>query len=118
MVLAVGDYWMVTECGWPGVRRSVEDSLQRLGLARLDAVYVHDCDAVTHGSRYPAVLRQVLDREFATVREGEALLTELWFGLQIAEAEAELGRPLNEAERAAVSAAHPMPYHLDFRMVK
>ena len=52
-----------------GVRRSVEDSLQRLGLARLDAVYVHDCDAVTHGSRYPAVLRQVLDEALPTLRQ-------------------------------------------------
>ncbi len=93
-------------------------------LARLpDAIRVHERIALARGQVALQhgdldVLRQVLDREFATVREGEALLTELWFGLQIAEAEAELGRPLNEAERAAVSAAHPMPYHLDFRMVK
>ena len=33
-----------------GVRRSVEDSLQRMGLARLDIAYVHDCDAGTHGA--------------------------------------------------------------------
>lgn len=43
-----------------GMRRSVQDSLQRLGLARLDAVFVHDCDRDTHGSRYPAVLAQVV----------------------------------------------------------
>lgn len=44
-----------------GVRRSVEDSLQRLGLAQLDAVYIHDMDAVTQGPRATEVLRQVLD---------------------------------------------------------
>ncbi len=44
-----------------GTRRSIEDSLQRLGLARLDVVYVHDIDAATHGTRAPQVLRQVLD---------------------------------------------------------
>jgi D-threo-aldose 1-dehydrogenase len=44
-----------------GVRRSIEDSLQRLGLARLDVAYVHDCDAVTHGAQAGAVLRQVCD---------------------------------------------------------
>ena len=44
-----------------GVRRSVEDSLQRLGLAQLDAVYLHDIDAATHGPQADAVLRQVLD---------------------------------------------------------
>ena len=44
-----------------GVRRSIEDSLQRLGLARIDVAYVHDCDAATHGARAAAVLRQVID---------------------------------------------------------
>lgn len=43
-----------------GTRRSVEDSLQRLGLASLDVAYVHDPDALTHGERAPEVLRQVL----------------------------------------------------------
>jgi D-threo-aldose 1-dehydrogenase len=43
-----------------GMRRSVEDSLQRLGLARLDVAYIHDCDASTHGTHYPQVLKQVL----------------------------------------------------------
>ena len=43
-----------------GVRRSVEDSLQRLGLAGLDTVFVHDCDAVNHGAHYSPVLQQVL----------------------------------------------------------
>lgn len=43
-----------------GVRRSIEDSLQRLGLARLDAVFIHDCDRASHGERYPAVLDQVV----------------------------------------------------------
>ena len=43
-----------------GVRRSLEDSLQRLGLARIDVAYVHDCDAATHGAQADEVLRQVL----------------------------------------------------------
>ncbi|HNW03683.1 MAG TPA: aldo/keto reductase [Burkholderiaceae bacterium] len=43
-----------------GVRRSVEDSLQRLGMARLDVVYIHDCDLETHGVNYPRVLQQVV----------------------------------------------------------
>jgi D-threo-aldose 1-dehydrogenase len=43
-----------------GTYRSVEDSLQRLGLSRLDVAYVHDPDMATHGERAPEVLRQVL----------------------------------------------------------
>ena len=36
-----------------GVRRSVEDSLQRLGIGHIDVAFVHDCDEVTHGTRLP-----------------------------------------------------------------
>ena len=43
-----------------GVRQSVMDSLQRLGLARLDTVFVHDCCQVCHGANYPQVLQQVV----------------------------------------------------------
>jgi D-threo-aldose 1-dehydrogenase len=57
-----------------GVRRSVEDSLQRLGLDRLDAAFVHDCDATTHGANADAVRRQVIDEALpalqALKREG------------------------------------------------
>jgi D-threo-aldose 1-dehydrogenase len=43
-----------------GVLRSLEDSLQRMGLARVDVAFVHDCDAATHGARYAEVLDQVV----------------------------------------------------------
>jgi D-threo-aldose 1-dehydrogenase len=43
-----------------GVRRSVEDSLQRIGAARIDVAFIHDCDEVTHGPGYGAVLEQVV----------------------------------------------------------
>lgn len=55
-----------------GTRRSVEDSLQRLGLARLDVAYVHDPDAATHGALAPAVLRQVLDETLPALRQLKA----------------------------------------------
>jgi len=43
-----------------GVRRSIEDSLVRLGIARIDVAYVHDCSVMTHGDKAPAVVRQVI----------------------------------------------------------
>lgn len=52
-----------------GTRRSVEDSLQRLGLARLDVAYVHDPDAATHGTNAPKVLRQVLDETLPALQQ-------------------------------------------------
>ena len=66
-----------------GVRRSVHDSLQRLGLARLDAVYIHDCDASVHGAAYPQVLRQVVDEalpELQRLRQ-EGLLRHIGLGV-------------------------------------
>jgi len=43
-----------------GVRRSIEESLRRLGVDAIDIGYVHDCSAMTHGERAPDVLRQVI----------------------------------------------------------
>ncbi|HEY1325662.1 MAG TPA: aldo/keto reductase [Casimicrobiaceae bacterium] len=44
-----------------GVRRSLDDSLERLGLARVDLVYVHDIDPTTHGVGHAARFRDMLD---------------------------------------------------------
>ena len=55
-----------------GVRRSLEDSLQRLGLARIDVAYVHDCDAATHGSHTAAVLHQVLSETLPALQRMKA----------------------------------------------
>ena len=52
-----------------GTRRSVEDSLQRLGLARLDVAYVHDPDIATHGAQAPGVLRQVLQETLPVLQQ-------------------------------------------------
>lgn len=54
--------------GRAATRRSIEDSLQRLGLARIDVAYVHDCCAITHGGQAPRVLRQVLDETLPELR--------------------------------------------------
>lgn len=37
---------------YDGVMRSFEDSLQRLGLARVDILFMHDIGRATHGSRH------------------------------------------------------------------
>ena len=66
-----------------GVRRSVEDSLQRLGLARLDTAYVHDCDAITHGADAPRVLRQIIDETLPALRQlqREGLIDQVGLGV-------------------------------------
>jgi len=42
-----------------GILRSWEASLQRLGLARIDLLYVHDAGAVTHGPAHPVLWDQL-----------------------------------------------------------
>ena len=44
-----------------GVRRSLQDSLQRMGLARIDIVFVHDIDATTQGAAQPTRFKDLLD---------------------------------------------------------
>lgn len=41
--------------------RSVEDSLQRLGLARIDLVYIHDIARHAHGASYPERFREAME---------------------------------------------------------
>src|SRR5664279_1611185 len=54
-------FQVVYDYSYDGIMRSVEDSYQRLGLARIDILYVHDIGAYQHGaelnSEYLKVLR-------------------------------------------------------------
>lgn len=40
--------------------RSIDDSLQRLGLDRIDIVYIHDIDTPTHGADQPRRFREAM----------------------------------------------------------
>jgi D-threo-aldose 1-dehydrogenase len=44
-----------------GVRRSLDESLQRMGLPRIDIAFVHDIDVATHGDAHPQRFRDMLD---------------------------------------------------------
>jgi D-threo-aldose 1-dehydrogenase len=47
----------VYDYSYDGVMRSFEDSLQRLGLSRIDILLIHDVDVWTHGTREAADAR-------------------------------------------------------------
>ena len=49
---------------YDGVMRSFEESLRRLGLERVDILYVHDIDAIVHGDRERSEqrLRELIDQ--------------------------------------------------------
>lgn len=61
-------------------------------------------------------MRKLLDREFATIREGEVSLSELWFASHLKEAEQRLGRKPSPAERLELMKKFPPPRQIDFRM--
>ncbi|MEO7888219.1 MAG: aldo/keto reductase [Polaromonas sp.] len=65
-ILPFNQHW---DFSTAGTRRSVEDSLQRLGVSRLDSVYVHDPDAQTHGANAGAVLRQLIDETLPALQQ-------------------------------------------------
>src|SRR5262249_32434905 len=46
---------------YDGALRSLEDSLQRLGLARIDIAYIHDPDDFTHGEAAPQRFREAME---------------------------------------------------------
>ncbi|GAB2899206.1 aldo/keto reductase [Paraburkholderia jirisanensis] len=46
---------------YDGIMRSYEDSQQRLGLAQIDMLYVHDIGRMTHGARHAHYWTQLTD---------------------------------------------------------
>lgn len=55
-----------------GVRRSLDESLERLRVDKLDVALVHDVGAATHGGDHPTILRQVLDETLPALREAQS----------------------------------------------
>jgi len=54
---------------YDGVMRAFEDSLQRLGLARIDVLYVHDIGAGQHKEAHPEVMRTFRDGGYGALEK-------------------------------------------------
>ena len=52
---------VVYDYSYDGVMRSIEDSLQRLGLARIDIAYLHDVNPQWHGDDYERRFAEAID---------------------------------------------------------
>ena len=63
-----------------------------------------------------ATVRHLLLREYCTIREGEIILSDLWFASYVKEAEARAGRALTPAEKGKLMQDFPLPPQIDFRM--
>ena len=61
-------------------------------------------------------LREILDQGYASIREGEILLTDLWFTMHVRQEEQRVGRSLTSGEVANLVRNTPPPARIDFRM--
>ncbi|HKM72016.1 MAG TPA: aldo/keto reductase [Stellaceae bacterium] len=60
----------VFDYSYDAIMRSFEDSLQRLGLARIDVLYVHDIGAMQHGQEaHAAIMRLFRDGGYRALEE-------------------------------------------------
>jgi D-threo-aldose 1-dehydrogenase len=60
----------VYDYSYDGIMRSFEDSLQRLGLGRIDILYVHDIGVYQHGATaHPALMRTLRDSGYRALEE-------------------------------------------------
>jgi D-threo-aldose 1-dehydrogenase len=60
----------VYDYSYDGIMRSFEDSLQRLGLARIDILYVHDIGSYQHGDEaHPGLIRILRDSGYRALEE-------------------------------------------------
>ncbi len=81
---------------------------ERIVLARA-AVAAND-------GQFDEVERLLMSRQFASIREGETLLSDLWVRLRRGRLEAALQRTPTRDEVRQDLASHPMPRELDLRM--
>jgi D-threo-aldose 1-dehydrogenase len=78
----------VYDYSYDGVMRSFEDSLQRLGLARIDILYVHDIGAMQHGEEaHPRLMCALRDGGYRALEELRAAGTVRAIGIGVNERE-------------------------------
>lgn len=59
----------VFDYSYDAVMRSLESSLQRLGLDRIDIVLFHDLGRAQHGERHPELMRQAMEGGYRALAE-------------------------------------------------
>ncbi len=52
---------IVHDYGYDALRRSIEDSLQRIGISRIDIALIHDIDPYNHGDAYRERFREAME---------------------------------------------------------
>lgn len=75
----------VYDYSYGGIMRSYEDSLQRLGLARIDILYIHDIGHLTHRHDHQRTFSELLNGGFRALAELRASGAIAAFGLGVNE---------------------------------
>jgi D-threo-aldose 1-dehydrogenase len=75
----------VYDYSYDGIMRSLEDSLQRLGLNSVDILYVHDIGTMTHGDKNTFYWRQLVEGGYRALTELKAAGTVSAIGMGVNE---------------------------------
>ncbi len=72
-----------TDYSGDGARRSLEFSLHRLGMARIDIAYIHDCDHHAHGADGPRRFKEAMDGAYPALAslKAEGTISALGLGV-------------------------------------
>ena len=105
----------LTRAGRSDQLKSFVDALPQ-GVRDNERVILARALVAGNDGRFDELERLLLSRQFATIREGETLLSDLWVQLRRGRLEAGLGRDATSDEIKADLAAHPLPRTLDLRM--
>ncbi|MGE0798110.1 MAG: aldo/keto reductase [Lautropia sp.] len=73
----------VVDYGADAALRSIDDSLRRLDLDRIDIVYIHDVDARTHGAEQPRRFAEAMDGAYRALERlrGEGVIGAIGLGV-------------------------------------
>lgn len=77
----------VYDYSYDGIMRSYEDSLQRLGLNRIDILYIHDIGEVTHGDNHENLFKITMESGYKALDELRSAGQISAFGLGVNEYE-------------------------------
>ena len=107
---------------WPRLRAGRSDDLKTFVDALPPAVRDNErivlarAVVAANDKQFDEVERLLMSRQFASIREGETLLSDLWIRLRRGRLEGGLGRTATAEEVKQDLARHPMPRTLDLRM--
>jgi hypothetical protein len=113
--LAVEIATHLMQSGLSGELKAFVESLPA-AVAEQERIVLARAVVAADDGRFDELERLLFSQKFATIREGETLLSDLWVRLRRGRLEASLGRSPTGDEAGADLRAHPLPRAIDLRM--